>query len=59
MIIKTHNLYSFSEVANILGVTEGRLFEISASPYVEKLYQDNRIFFTKDSIRKLVLGGGI
>jgi len=55
MIMKTDNLYSFAHAAEILGITTQRLFEISSSPYVEKVQQDNRIYFTKDSIRKLVL----
>lgn len=57
MIMKTENLYSFSHAAEILGVTTQRLFELSSSPYVEKVQQENRIYFTKDSIRKLVLRG--
>lgn len=55
MIMKTDNLYSFTHAAEILGITTQRLFEISSSPYVEKVQQNNRIYFTKDSIRKLVL----
>lgn len=59
MIVKTKNLYSFSQAAEILGVSTQRLFEVSASPYVDKVHQDNRIYFTKESIRKLVLRGDI
>ncbi|KAF0824772.1 hypothetical protein KIS1582_1349 [Cytobacillus firmus] len=58
MIVKTKDLYSFSQAAEILGVTTQRLFELSSSPYVEKVHQDNRIYFTKESIRKLVLREG-
>lgn len=54
MIVKTKDLYSFSQAAEIFGVTTQRLFELSSSPYVEKVHQDNRIYFTKDSIRKIV-----
>lgn len=59
MIVKTKDLYSFSQVAEILGVTIPRLFELSSSPYVEKVHQENRIYFTKESIRKLVLRGDV
>ena len=59
MIVKTNNLYSFSQTAEILGITTQRLFQISASPYVEKVHQENRIYFTKESVRKLVLRGDI
>jgi len=59
MIIKSDNLYTFSQAAQTLGVTPQRLFELSASQYVEKVHQENRIFFTKESIRKLVLRGDI
>lgn len=59
MIVKTNNLYSFSQTAKILGVTPQRLFEISATPFVEKVHQDNRIYFSKESIRKLVLRGDV
>ncbi|WP_440705957.1 hypothetical protein [Heyndrickxia oleronia] len=59
MITKTDNLYSFSQAAEILGVTAQRLFELSASSYVEKVQQDNRIYFTRESIRKLVLWGDV
>jgi hypothetical protein len=59
MIVKTKDLYSFSQAAEILGVTTQRLFELSSSPYVEKVHQDNRIYFTRESIRKLVLRGDV
>lgn len=59
MIVKTESLYSFSQAAEILGITTQRLFELSSSPYVEKVQQENRIYFTKDSIRKLVLRGDL
>ncbi len=59
MIVKTNNLYSFSQTAKILGVTPQKLFEISATPFVEKVHQDNRIYFSKESIRKLVLRGDV
>lgn len=59
MIMKTENLYSFSQATEILGVTTQRFFELSSSPYVEKVQQENRIYFTKDSIRKLVLRGEV
>lgn len=59
MIMKTNELYSFAQAAEILGVTTQRLFELSSSPYVEKVQQENRIYFTKDSIRKLVLRGDV
>lgn len=55
MIVKTKDLYSFSQAAEILGISTQKLFELSTSPYVEKVHQDNRIYFTKESIRKLVL----
>ena len=55
MIVKTKDLYSFSQAAEILGISTQKLFELSSSPYVEKVHQDNRIYFTKESIRKLVL----
>lgn len=57
MIIKTENLYSVSQAAEILGVSTQRLFELTVSPYVEKVHVNNRTYFTKESIRKLVLGG--
>lgn len=59
MFVKTDNLYSFSQAAKILGVTLQRLFELSATPYVERVHQENRIYFTNDSIRKLVLRGDV
>ena len=59
MIMKTENLYSFSQAAEISGVTTQRFFELSSSPYVEKVQQENRFYFTKDSIRKLVLRGDV
>jgi hypothetical protein len=59
MIMKTKELYSFAKAAKILGVTTQRLFELSSSPYVQKVQQENRIYFTKDSIRKLVLRGDV
>lgn len=59
MIVKTNNLYSFSQAAHVLGVTTQRLFELSSSPYVEKLYIENRIYFPKESLRKLVLRGDV
>ncbi len=59
MIVKTNNLYSFSQTAEILGITTQRLFQISASPYVEKVHQENRIYFTRESVRKLVLRGDV
>ncbi|MGG0460279.1 hypothetical protein [Priestia aryabhattai] len=59
MIVKTEKLHSFSKVVEILGVTPQRLFELSSSPYVEKVVQENRIYFTKDSVRKLVLRGDV
>lgn len=57
MIVKTENLYSFQQAAEVLGITTQRLFELTASSYVEKVHQDNRIYFSKESLRKLVLGG--
>jgi integrase len=57
MIVKTKDLYSFSQAAEILGITTQRLFELCSSPYVEKVHIENRTYFTKDSIRKLVLRG--
>jgi hypothetical protein len=57
--MKTKELYSFAQAAEILGITTQRLFELSSSPYVEKVQQENRIYFTKDSIRKLVLRGDV
>lgn len=59
MIVKTNNLYSFSQTAEILGITTQRLFQISASPYVEKVHQENRIYFTRESVRNLVLRGDV
>lgn len=59
MIVKTKDLYSFSKAAEILGVTTQRLFELSSSPFVEKVHQDNRIYFTRESIRKLVFRGDV
>ncbi|KHD84098.1 hypothetical protein NG54_17755 [Heyndrickxia ginsengihumi] len=59
MIVKTKDLYSFSQAATILGVTTQRLFELCSSPYVEKVNQDNRVYFTKESTRKLVLRGDV
>ncbi|KUP08955.1 hypothetical protein Q75_01715 [Bacillus coahuilensis p1.1.43] len=58
-IVKTDNLYSFSQAVGILGVSPQRIFELSSSPYVEKVHQENRIYFTKESIRKLVLRGDV
>lgn len=57
MIIKTDSIYSFSEVVHILGVSPQRLFELIANPSIEKVYRKNRIFFSKSSVRKLVLWG--
>ncbi|MFJ7978445.1 hypothetical protein ACIQZI_22825 [Peribacillus sp. NPDC096379] len=59
MIVKTKDLYSFSQAAEILGVTAQRLFELCSSSYVEKVHQNNRIYFTKESIRQLVLRGDV
>jgi hypothetical protein len=59
MIVRTKDLYSFSQAAEILGVTTQRLFELSTSPYVKKVHQDNRIYFTKESIKKLILRGDV
>ncbi|AIE58852.1 hypothetical protein [Bacillus methanolicus] len=59
MIVKTKDLYSFSQAAEILGVTTQRLFELSSSPYVEKVHIENRIYFSKESLRKLVLRGDV
>lgn len=59
IIVKTNNLYSFSQTAEILGITTQRLFQISASLYVEKVHQENRIYFTNESVRKLVLRGDV
>ncbi len=59
MIINNKSLYSFSHAAKILGITTQRLFELSASNYVDKVHQANRIYFTKESIRKLILRGDI
>lgn len=59
MIMKTENLYSFSQSAEIFWVTIQRLFELSSSPFVKKVQQENRIYFTKDNIRKLVLRGDV
>ena len=59
MIVKTNNLYSFSQTAEILGITTQRLFEISATQYVKKVHQENRIYFTKESVRNLVLRGDV
>ncbi|MDQ0230259.1 hypothetical protein J2S19_001513 [Metabacillus malikii] len=59
MIMKTKDLYSFSQATAILGVTTQRLFELSSSPYIEKVHIENRIYFTKDSIRNLVLRGDV
>lgn len=57
MIVNTEKFYSFQQAAEVLGVTTQRLFELTASPYVEKVHRDNRIYFSKESLRKLVLGG--
>jgi len=57
MIVKTKGLYSFQQAAEILGVSTQRLFELTVSPYVEKVHIENRTYFTKDSIRRLVLRG--
>lgn len=59
MIVKTENLYNFSETAEILGITQQRLFEISASPFVEKLHIGNRVYFTKETVKRLVMRGDI
>jgi hypothetical protein len=57
MIVNSGYLCSFAEAADILGITPQRLFELSASQHVEKVHQNNRIYFTKESLRKLVLRG--
>jgi|GEM_PF-5880548 len=57
MIVKTKDLFSFQQAAEILGVSTQRLFELTVSPYVEKVHVDNRTYFTKESIRNLVLRG--
>lgn len=59
MIVKTKDLYSFSQAAEILGITTQRLFELSASPYVEKVHEGNRIYFSRDSLRELALSGDV
>ncbi|MFJ8264188.1 hypothetical protein ACIQ4I_19950 [Rummeliibacillus sp. NPDC094406] len=59
MIVKNENLYSFSQAAKVLDISTTRLFELVASPYVEKVYQGNSLYFTKDTIRKLVLRSDI
>ncbi|TWG63390.1 hypothetical protein L605_000400002120 [Bacillus subtilis J26] len=59
IVKKTDNLYSFLQAAKILAFTPQRLFEMSATPYVEKVHQENRIYFTKESIRKLVFRGDV
>jgi hypothetical protein len=48
-------LYSFNQSATLLGITTQKLFEIIVSPSVEKVYFENNIYLTKDSIRKLTL----
>lgn len=58
-IVKTKDLFNFSQAAEILGVSPQRLFELTAAPGVEKVHVENRIYFTKDSIRKLVLRGDV
>lgn len=55
MIVKSDNLYSFSQAAAILGISPQRLFELTVAPGVEEVHQNNRIYFTKDILRKLVL----
>lgn len=57
MIVKTKDLYNFSQAAEILGVSTQRLFELTVSPYVEKVHIENRVYLTKESIRNLVLRG--
>jgi len=59
MVIKTENLYSFSQAAEIFGVTTQRLFELSSPPMLRRFNKKNRIYFTKDSLRKLVLRGDV
>jgi len=59
MIVKNDNLYNLSQTAEILGITTQRLFEVAAAPGVEKVNQENRLYFTKESLRKLVLRGDL
>lgn len=59
MIINTKDLYSFSQVAEILGISTERVFELSSSPYVETVCKCNRTYFTEKSIKQLVLMGGL
>lgn len=55
MIVNTEKYFSFEQAAEILGVSNQRLFELSTSPYVDKVHQDNRVYLTKESVRRLVL----
>ncbi|MGG2109665.1 hypothetical protein ABFY60_04045 [Lysinibacillus pakistanensis] len=59
MIVKTKDLYGFEQAAEILGVSTQRLFELTVSPYVEKVHIENRTYFTKESMRYLLLRGDI
>ncbi|KEF36928.1 hypothetical protein M670_03842 [Schinkia azotoformans MEV2011] len=59
MIVKTDNLYSFSQATVILGISPQRLLEFTAAPGVEKVSQNNRIYFAKESLRKLALRGDV
>lgn len=59
MIVKTKGLFSFQHAAEILGVSTQRLFELTVSPYVDKVHIENRTYFTKESMRYLLLRGDI
>ncbi|WP_026672994.1 hypothetical protein [Alkalihalobacterium bogoriense] len=52
LVIKENSkisLAGIAQAAGILGVTSQRIFELSSSFYVEKVQQENRIYFTKNS----------
>lgn len=55
MIVNTKDLYSFEQAAEILGVSNQRLFELSTSPYINKFHVENGVYLTKESVRRLVL----
>lgn len=52
---KSKELYSFDEVKDIMGCTSQHLFSLVAPPAVEKHTINNRIFFSKGTVRKLLL----
>lgn len=56
-MIIDQQLYSFDDVMEIMGVSSEALFSVLASPYVEKVQKGNRIYLTRETVRKLTERG--